>query len=47
MCFPIASMKENTTEQDEGETETGRDEATSTQNTECTGKIISVTFHSI
>ena len=47
ICFPpIASMKENTTEQDEGETGTAGHEATSTQNVEAAGKIISVTFHS-
>ena len=44
---PIAPMKESTTEQDEGETGTAGYEANSTQNTEATGKIISVTFHSI
>ena len=50
MCFPIAPMKENTTEQDEGETGTGGHEAISTQNDEATGmyaKIIGVTFPSI
>ena len=37
MCFPIAPMKENTTEQDEGETGTAGHETTSTQNAGATG----------
>ena len=48
MCFPIAPMKENTTEQDEGETGSGGHEANSTQNAEAGmyAKIVCVTFPS-